>query len=83
MSDLKPCPFCAREIQLKRHVTEFLDVYMVPDCPNCGSFEDLDLLEDDWNTRPIETALQSQIDRLTKERDELKQEIMRLNNGNN
>lgn len=51
--ELKPCPFCGKS---ELHIEKSIDVIY---CKTCGA--EMDMERGDWNTRPIEDALQSQL----------------------
>ena len=59
MRELKPCPFCGSD-NVKSE--EPLDVIY---CLDCGAEMATDL--GDWNTRPIEDALQAENERLKED----------------
>ena len=71
MSDiLKPCPFCGSPAELRGgYWKEYnYDIY----CPECGVIlisysDDPNDLTTQWNTRPIEDALNARIATKTKE----------------
>lgn len=57
MSELLPCPFCGSDM-IEECATQTGSYYV---CENCDSSCGEDI---NWNTRPIEDALQAEIDRL-------------------
>lgn len=74
MSELKPCPFCGGKNELKQE-RGYVDVC----CALIGSTISID----EWNTRPIEDALQAEIDRLQEKlHDELSQLEIATDLGN-
>jgi len=75
MSKIKPCPFC-KEIPCGPFTIEWPphNSYVKCSSNHCELYhKDGGFLLSEWNTRPIEDALQSQIDRLTNERDEARE----------
>jgi len=69
-TELKPCPFCGDKVTLEdnSNLTNHRTVYWVA-CHNCSDldtpcyFTASEVIED-WNTRPLEDALQSRITEL-------------------
>lgn len=53
--ELKPCPFCGGKASLHHEGRAY--------CKNCG-IENMFLLVDKWNSRPIEDDLQQKIDEM-------------------
>ena len=69
--ELKACPFCGQTA----HVSDsFIDAEQVG-CFYCVAFVDTDI----WNHRPIEDALQSEIERLTERVKKLEAEVEESN----
>ena len=58
MSELKPCPFCNIPPASRTSKIDGKEYYscLDADCPNGSWF-----IADEWNTRPIEDALQARI----------------------
>jgi hypothetical protein len=56
MSELLPCPFCGRTF-VEKYYNGGRHMVLCRNCSQEWSF-------DDWNTRPIESALQARIDAL-------------------
>ena len=66
MSDeLKPCPFCGREQHLCPEEIPYTE--QLHECGSCN------VISYDWNTRPIEDALQTRIAELEAENERLSQ----------
>jgi hypothetical protein len=70
MSELKPCPFCGWNYA-ESAWNEFGDQYWV--CDQCGATSGTVNSMWDWNTRPIEDALNARIEEL--EHDLINKEI--------
>jgi hypothetical protein len=73
MSELKPCPFCGREVTVDKwgdvhcdNNNQYIDEGEY--CPN-----DIILKPKEWNTRPIEDDLTAELARLTAENERLSQ----------
>ena len=67
MSELRNCPFCGS-------VSDQIDIpYTLPTCtnPNCKMFKAVAMSFDEYNTRPIEDALQQKLDEMTAYADKL------------
>ncbi len=70
-TNLKPCPFCGNEEYPPEQASRFeSNMFLTKvECGNCGatmeSWNDTAILDTapNWNTRPIEDALQARIDR--------------------
>lgn len=85
MTELLPCPFCGSDkLTMHRgmHLYDDHEIMCHKCCASGGNFDEHQYEEweknkheaiEHWNTRPIEAALQSQIERLTKERDEARE----------
>ena len=67
MSELKPCPFCGEEPATRAGFA----ICINDDCEQSNYWSGLDI--DDWNTRPIEDALNARIAELEAELTELKE----------
>ncbi|MGD9640761.1 MAG: Lar family restriction alleviation protein, partial [Synergistaceae bacterium] len=70
--ELKPCPFCGKEVKQKwSNDGEFCSI----SCDGCGVdiglYDNGTFLIEDWNNRKGEDALQSEIDRLNKDKTNL------------
>jgi len=66
MNELKPCPFCGHKlIRLNPIDTS------IAGCKKCYSFNQIPL----WNTRPIEDALNNQIEKLKAENTRLTKRV--------
>lgn len=81
MSELKPCPFCNSEANIKFY--EFGQGSYEVKCPNdlCPSHlaeYSEDRASKDWNTRPLEDALAARLAQAEAERDKYKAENRRL-----
>ena len=63
MGDLKTCPFCKPGNRVKLMLPDGAVVKGVALCLNCGGAAQ----EKCWNTRPLEDALQAEVDRLKAE----------------
>jgi hypothetical protein len=63
MSDLKPCPFCGTSNEKHNNIVKLYDdeYYAYEYCNACGA-----RVYANWNTRPIEDALQARIDELER-----------------
>ena len=71
--ELKPCPFCGKEAKI---TTDKTGCYSTG-CEWCniwinGCCNSLEMQSSFWNNRPIEEALRSENERLTKELEEIK-----------
>lgn len=71
MSELKACPFCGENGDVAEHHI-WSDAV---ECYNCGAYMHIV----DWQSRPIEDALNAEITRLTAELAELKSENVTQN----
>ena len=72
MSELKPCPFCGGMPKVNDWTLKGItDKRCFCDNENCPVYLSKTIAIDDWNTRPIEDALQSRIAELEALVDEL------------
>ena len=71
MSELKPCPFCGSS-KIKSH--DYGNVELLYRCEDCGG----EHFHSNWNTRPIEDALQARIAELEWNNSELTDENAEL-----
>lgn len=66
--ELKPCPFCGGKAKLTSNTAE---KWHWGECENCGAEGDSDLgvsgAIENWNTRPLETSLIAEVERLRAE----------------
>jgi len=84
--ELKPCPFCGSEAIIKTNTGNIKTAYWFwVECKN-DECDHLDMCprktqeqaESDWNTRPIEDAMQARIAELEAELNEYKTELDRV-----
>ena len=64
MTDLKPCPFCGKQVKISQSYLSFR--YFI-DCEDCCSTKVHDTqkeMTEFWNTRPAEEALKAEVERL-------------------
>ena len=75
MSELKPCPFCNIPPASKTSKIDGKEYYscLDADCPNGSWF-----IADEWNTRPIEDALNARIAELEAEIETMKRQLAYL-----
>ena len=69
--ELKPCPFCGGNPS----------VWEKGSLVNCAGRHNADIFpmsKYEWNTRPIEDALQAEVERLTAENARLREELIRM-----
>lgn len=79
---LRPCPFCGGEVSIGKVLYSNpepewgQDTFFYINCIKCGSnnkpiigFDAPELAAEHWNTRPIEDALRSELERVKIERD--------------
>jgi hypothetical protein len=81
MSELKPCPFCGGMPKVNDWTLKGItDKRCFCDNEKCPVYLSKTIAIDDWNTRPIEDALQARIASLEAEIARRDEELLELNN---